>query len=103
MALHSEGALLWRGQGEDDVRIESEALRGAVGDLQRWGDVDLVPGKSDLSSHLYTLLLLHGDNACGSEGPTKFMCADYMSHRHGNHLPRRPPTAEHGRDIGAVL
>ena len=45
MALHSEGALLWRGQGEDVVRIESEALRGAVGDLQRWGDVDLVGGE----------------------------------------------------------
>ncbi|KAK5129796.1 hypothetical protein LTR08_002816 [Meristemomyces frigidus] len=48
MALHSEGALL-SGQGEDEMKIESEALRGAVNDLCKWGDVDLVPGMAIIS------------------------------------------------------
>lgn len=48
MALHSEISLL-AGQGEEEVRIESEALRGAVDDLAQWGDVDLVPHMAIIS------------------------------------------------------
>lgn len=49
MALHSEIGLL-SGHGEEELRIESEALRGAVDDLRRWGDdVDLVPAMAIIS------------------------------------------------------
>ncbi|KAK5112701.1 hypothetical protein LTR85_011212 [Meristemomyces frigidus] len=48
MALHSEGALL-SGQGEEEMKIASEALQGAVNDLDKWGDVDLVPGMAIIS------------------------------------------------------
>ncbi|KAK4543079.1 hypothetical protein LTR36_005856 [Oleoguttula mirabilis] len=48
MALHSEGALL-SGQGEEEMKIASEALQGAVNDLYKWGDVDLVPGMAIIS------------------------------------------------------
>ena len=47
MALHSEGALL--SQGEEEFRIESLALQGAVNDLRAWGDVDLVPNMAIIS------------------------------------------------------
>jgi aspartate kinase len=48
MALHSEISLL-SGQGEEELRIESESLRGAVDDLSKWGDVDLVPSMAIIS------------------------------------------------------
>lgn len=48
MALHSEISLL-SGQGEEELKIESEALKGAVEDLGSWGDVDLVPGMAIIS------------------------------------------------------
>ena len=48
MALHSEISLL-SGQGEEEMKIESEALKGAVEDLSSWGDVDLVPGMAIIS------------------------------------------------------
>lgn len=48
MALHSEGALL-SGQGEEEMKIESEALQGAVNDLYKWGDVDLVGNMAIIS------------------------------------------------------
>ena len=48
MALHSEISLL-SGQGEEELKIESEALKGAVEDLGKWGDVDLVPGMAIIS------------------------------------------------------
>lgn len=48
MALHSEISLL-SGQGEEELRIESESLRGAVDDLSTWGDVDLVPSMAIIS------------------------------------------------------
>jgi aspartate kinase len=48
MALHSEISLL-SGQGEEELRIESESLRGAVDDLSSWGDVDLVPSMAIIS------------------------------------------------------
>lgn len=48
MALHSEISLL-SGQGEEEMRIESEALAGAVDALGKWGDVDLVPGMAIIS------------------------------------------------------
>lgn len=48
MALHSESALL-SGQGEEEMQIESSALRGAVEDLSTWGDVDLVPNMAIIS------------------------------------------------------
>lgn len=43
MALHSEISML-SGQGEEELKIESEALAAAVEDLSRWGEVDLVGG-----------------------------------------------------------
>ena len=50
MALHSENALL-SGQGEEELKIESESLQGAVNDLlDAWScDVDLVPGMAIIS------------------------------------------------------
>jgi len=48
MAIHSESALL-SGQGEEEMKIEDEALQGAVDDLSRWGDVDLVPNMAIIS------------------------------------------------------
>ncbi|CAK4032995.1 aspartate kinase [Lecanosticta acicola] len=48
MALHSEIALL-SGNGEDEMKIESNALQGAIDDLSFWGDVDLVPGMAIIS------------------------------------------------------
>ena len=48
MALHSESAML-SGQGEEEMKIESEALKGAVDDLKKWGDVDLVAGMAIIS------------------------------------------------------
>ena len=48
MALHSEISLL-SGQGEEEMKIESEALKGAVEDLSKWGDVDLLPGMAIIS------------------------------------------------------
>nr|OQO19786.1 hypothetical protein B0A51_14485 [Rachicladosporium sp. CCFEE 5018] len=48
MALHSEISLL-SGQGEEELRIESDALQGAVDSLGQWGDVDLVPGMAIIS------------------------------------------------------
>lgn len=48
MALHSEIALL-SGNGEDEMKIESNALQGAIDDLSVWGDVDLVPGMAIIS------------------------------------------------------
>jgi aspartate kinase len=48
MAIHSESALL-SGNGEEELKIEDEALQGAVDDLSRWGDVDLVPNMAIIS------------------------------------------------------
>ncbi|KAK0940949.1 hypothetical protein LTR29_007507 [Friedmanniomyces endolithicus] len=48
MAIHSESALL-SGQGEEEMKIEDAALQGAVDDLSRWGDVDLVPNMAIIS------------------------------------------------------
>lgn len=48
MAIHSESALL-SGQAEEEMKIEDEALQGAVDDLSRWGDVDLVPNMAIIS------------------------------------------------------
>ena len=48
MALHSEISLL-SDNGEEEMRIESAALQGAVDDLGVWGDVDLVPGMAIIS------------------------------------------------------
>ena len=48
MALHSEISLL-SGGGEDELKIEDEALKGAVDALNKWGDVDLVPGMAIIS------------------------------------------------------
>lgn len=48
MALHSEISLL-SGNGEEELKIESAALQGAVDDLSFWGDVDLVPGMAIIS------------------------------------------------------
>lgn len=48
MALHSEISLL-SGNGEDELKIENAALKGAVDDLSYWGDVDLVPGMAIIS------------------------------------------------------
>ncbi|GAB7362423.1 hypothetical protein MBLNU230_g2745t1 [Neophaeotheca triangularis] len=47
MALHSESSLL--SGSEEDVRIASSSLAGAVEDLSQWGDVDLVPGMAIIS------------------------------------------------------
>lgn len=50
MALHSEVALLsGAGPDSEEMKIESEALKGAVDDLSVWGDVDLVPGMAIVS------------------------------------------------------
>ncbi|KAH9827332.1 putative aspartokinase [Teratosphaeria destructans] len=48
MALHSENSLL-SGHGEEEMKIESAALRGAVDDLSKWGDIDLVPDMAIIS------------------------------------------------------
>lgn len=48
MALHSEG-FFYSGQGEEELRIESAALKGAVEELSQWGDVDLVPNMAIVS------------------------------------------------------
>jgi aspartate kinase len=48
LALHSERSLL-SGNGEEEMRIESVALQGAVDDLADWGDVDLVPRMAIIS------------------------------------------------------
>ena len=48
MALHSEISLL-SGGGEDELKIESASLAGAVEALSKWGDVDLVPGMAIIS------------------------------------------------------
>lgn len=48
MALHSEVALL-SGSGPEEMKIESEALKGAVEDLNRLGDIDLVPNMAVIS------------------------------------------------------
>lgn len=48
MALHSEISML-SGNGEEELKIESAALQGAVDDLSVWGDVDLVPGMAIIS------------------------------------------------------
>ncbi|KAK5107334.1 hypothetical protein LTR62_001389 [Meristemomyces frigidus] len=48
MALHSETALL-SGNDDESLRIEDTALAGAVDDLSRWGDVDLVPNMAIIS------------------------------------------------------
>jgi aspartate kinase len=48
MALHSEISLL-SGHSEEELRIEDEALKGAVDDLKIWGDVDLVPNMAIIS------------------------------------------------------
>jgi aspartate kinase len=48
MALHSEISML-SGNGEEEMKIESAALQGAVDDLSVWGDVDLVPGMAIIS------------------------------------------------------
>ncbi|PNS15502.1 hypothetical protein CAC42_761 [Sphaceloma murrayae] len=50
MALHSEIALLSQAEPDsEEMKIESEALKGAVEDLGKWGDVDLVPGMAIVS------------------------------------------------------
>jgi aspartate kinase len=48
MALHSEISML-SGNGEEELKIESKALQGAVDDLSVWGDVDLVPNMAIIS------------------------------------------------------
>ncbi|KAF2160761.1 hypothetical protein M409DRAFT_59783 [Zasmidium cellare ATCC 36951] len=48
MALHSEIALL-SDHGEEELKIESAALQGAVDALSVYGDVDLVPGMAIIS------------------------------------------------------
>nr|POE76195.1 aspartokinase [Quercus suber] len=48
MALHSEISLL-SGHAEEELKIESDALRGTVEALRRWGDVDLVPNMAIIS------------------------------------------------------
>ena len=42
MALHSESALL-SGCGEDEYKIQSKDLQGAVNDLGQLGTIDIVP------------------------------------------------------------
>jgi aspartate kinase len=42
MALHSESALL-SGGGEDEYKIQSKDLQGAVNDLGQLGTIDIVP------------------------------------------------------------
>lgn len=50
MALHSEIAMLSQAEPDsEEMKIESAALKGAVDDLSRWGDVDLVPGMAIVS------------------------------------------------------
>ncbi|KAG8629762.1 hypothetical protein KVT40_001381 [Elsinoe batatas] len=50
MALHSEIALLSQAEPDsEEMKIESEALKGAVEDLGKWGEVDLVPGMAIVS------------------------------------------------------
>ncbi|KAF2719998.1 aspartate kinase [Polychaeton citri CBS 116435] len=48
MALHSEISLL-SGRSEEELKIESAALKGAVEGLSAWGDVDLVPEMAIIS------------------------------------------------------
>ncbi|KAF2736987.1 aspartate kinase [Polyplosphaeria fusca] len=48
MALHSESALL-SGGGEDEYRIQSEDLHGAIIELGSLGSVDIVPGMAIVS------------------------------------------------------
>lgn len=48
MAIHSEISML-SGHGEEELKIESEALAAAVDDLSRWGEVDLVGGMCIIS------------------------------------------------------
>lgn len=48
MALHSESALL-SGGGEDDYKIQSKDLQGAVNDLGSLGTIDIVPDMAIVS------------------------------------------------------
>ncbi|EUC44105.1 hypothetical protein COCMIDRAFT_38000 [Bipolaris oryzae ATCC 44560] len=48
MALHSESALL-SGGGEDDYKIQSKDLQGAVNDLGALGTIDIVPDMAIVS------------------------------------------------------
>ncbi len=48
LALHSEARLL-SGGGEEEMKIESEALKASVEDLSIWGDIDLVPNMAIIS------------------------------------------------------
>ena len=72
LAIHSEISLL-SGGGEDEMRIESEALRAAVDDLSTWGDIDLVPNMAIISlvgSRLKSLVGVSGRffSALGQNG-----------------------------------
>jgi aspartate kinase len=49
MAIHSENTRLAALYGEDNLQIQSEALRRAVDSLKVWGDVDLVPDLAIIS------------------------------------------------------
>ena len=48
LALHSESRLL-SGGAEEEMKIESESLQRAVDDLQKLGDIDLVPRMAIIS------------------------------------------------------
>lgn len=48
LALHSEARLL-SGGGQEEMKIESEALKACVEDLSVWGDIDLVPNMAIIS------------------------------------------------------
>jgi predicted amino acid-binding ACT domain protein len=48
MALHSESALL-SGGGEDEYKIQSKDLQGAVNDLSLLGTIDIVPDMAIVS------------------------------------------------------
>jgi aspartate kinase len=48
MALHSESALL-SGGGEDEYKIQSKDLQGAVNDLGQLGTIDIVPDMAIVS------------------------------------------------------
>lgn len=48
LALHSEISML-SGQGEEEMKIENEALQGAVDDLNKWGEVDLIGNMAIIS------------------------------------------------------
>lgn len=99
MAIHSENAFLAAHHGgEDDLRIQSEALQRAVDSLQAWGDVDLVPdlaiislvgrqlrGMRGVSGHFFTTLGEHGINIeMISQGASEISISCVIEEREAN-------------------